>query len=436
LAIPYFDVGFWVVVALVAAALRVTRRKLLAFGIWNSLALYIMTDLQTVLAAAAFTMTAWLVLWMVLRLRALACEAQAQARQAMLVAAVSNSGGVTTFPSRGIEGGGELLYRAAALSRLAALAAILALAFPVFLFIFYKLTLEYKAVGDWLKASDLASLQILAKGSRWLVFSYVVLRFVETMHAVLWKNLRLLDPLSLMGYFVPFHMLYCGPVNRYDEHLRWEDFAARPQTANAWLLGLNDVTTGLFYKFVVAEYWRQFFFGSGPLGSTSWWDTALVVVYLFFDFAGYSSIALGVGRWLSVPTPVNFRSPFQATTVTDFFTRWHISLGSFVLRNIYTPIQLALTRRWGIKNAWRAGIIALLAGWLFVGLWHRLSWAFLAYGVGMGVLVWTEKWVRDRLLKKTWARSQTARRVLQALGPVYVFVAVTTAIHFVIREIF
>ena len=435
MAISYFDIPFWIMVAGMAVALRLTGRKATTFGALNLGALFLVADLRTAIAAAAFALAAWYVLWSVLRVRALAELAQREA-QMVLAGSASLTGGrgaVGTLPEPDAGTDRHLDQRARLLAKLATFLTGAALLFPIALFAFYKVSLEFSIVAEGLRShSELTALDLLVKGLRALVFSYVALRYVEAAHAVLWKKARLIDPLGLAGYLIPFHMLLCGPVNRYDEHLRWESSPIRDD--NAGLLGLNDITTGLFYKFVVAEYLKVFFFGN-TLASTSWWDTALIFVYLFFDFAGYSRIALGIGRWLGVPTPVNFRSPFLATSVTEFFTRWHMSLGSFVLRNIYTPIQLTLTRRWGVKQAWCAGMIALLTSWLFVGLWHRLSLAFLAYGILMGVLVWTEKWLRDRALKQPWARSRWAGWASQILGPVYVFVMVTTALHLIMQEI-
>ena len=435
MAISYFDLSFWLMIAAMAVSLRLIGRKVATFGVLNFGALFLVADLQTAIAAAGFALAAWYVLWSALRVRALAEEAQREAKMVLAgsVSLVGERGGATTLPEPDAGTDRRREQRARLLAKLASLLTGVALLFPIVLFVFYKISLEFNTVADGLRShSELITLDFLAKGLRAVAFSYVALRYVEAAHAVLWKNARLIDPIGLAGYLIPFHMLLCGPVNRYDEHLRWE---LSPMLDDSWgLLGLNDITTGLFYKFVVADYLKLFFFGDA-LASTSWWDTALIFVYLFFDFASYSRIALGIGRWLGVPTPVNFRTPFLATSITDFFTRWHMSLGTFVSRNIYTPIQLTLTRRWGVRQAWRVSLVALLAVWLFVGFWHRLSLPFLCYGLGMGMLIWVEKWLRDQVLKKSWARTPWSRQVMQIVGPVYVFVVITTALHIIIQEI-
>lgn len=266
-----------------------------------------------------------------------------------------------------------------------------------------------------------------------LGLSYVFLRCLEAAHGVVWKQQRLIDPLALFGYLFPFPLLLSGPVNRYDDHLRMDEIIA----PSDWLGIVNDVTTGFFYKFLLAEYLRVWWFGTGePMRSAGWADTAVLFVYIFFDFAGYSRIVLGIGRAIGIPTPENFRAPFRSASVTEFFTRWHMSLGAFVQRNIYTPLQLFLVRRWGVRRATAVGLVVLAVAWVFVGLWHRLSVGFVAYGLGMAAVVWVEKWVRDRALKRAWARTRVAKVLTRVLGPVYVFVVMTTMIHLVIGEIF
>ena len=269
-----------------------------------------------------------------------------------------------------------------------------------------------------------------------LGLSYVFLRCCDATHSTVWKGLPLVGPLALSGYLFPFHMLLSGPINRYDEHVGMDRHREAGPCFARWLEIVNHITTGLLYKFVLADYLRTIWFGPGePLRSAGWADTAVLFAYIFFDFAGYSRIALGIGLALAVPTPQNFRSPFGSSSLTDFFTRWHMSLGTFVQRNIYTPLQLYSVRRWGIRRAGLTSLCALLLAWIFVGLWHRLSIGFLLYGVGMAALVALEKYVRDKALKKPWARTRATAIIVRIAGPAYVFVTMTTVLHFIIAEI-
>ncbi|MFH1024905.1 MAG: MBOAT family O-acyltransferase [Planctomycetota bacterium] len=270
-----------------------------------------------------------------------------------------------------------------------------------------------------------------------LSFSYVVLRALDMVACVSFRNARLMDPISCLGYLFPIHMLVSGPVNPYQEHLRINVEARTKIPLEQYLLGANDIATGLLYKFVISEYMRIFFFGlDGKVESRSLLDTAYLLIYTFFDFAGYSRMAVGLGRFFGIPTPENFNSPFLAKSITELFTRWHMSLGGFIQRNVYTPLQLRLVRAWGVKNAVWSGLVVLICSWVAVALWHRVSPLFLLYGLCMAASIWVEKIVRDKVLRSGWGGKRGVQRAWAVAGPVYVFSALTLMVHLVIREIF
>ncbi len=381
------DIRFWAIVALLAFALRAMPcRKTIGFGLWNILGLTVLGGWQ--LAASALVVT--LLFWTLVR-----------------------------------------LAQSASLSKVAVVATI---AVPVGLFLVNKLGADWTLVRGWIGEHPQALLlhRLLVN----LAFSYVFLRMIELAHCVVWKGMPLGNVLSTAGYLFPFHMILAGPVSRYEDHLRMDEPSAPQDTWLVALTGADQIASGLIYKYVVAEYLRVCCFGvEGRLTSLGWIDTALLFVYLFFDFAGYSRIMLGAGVWMGVPTPQNFRSPFAAATITDFFSRWHMSLGAFIQRNIYMPLQMTLVRRWGIRRALWAGLAALIPAWAFVGLWHRFSLGFIVYGLTFAVVVAAEKLIRDRVLRQGWSQSPLATWSARLLGPVYVFVVVTTMLHLVITEL-
>jgi D-alanyl-lipoteichoic acid acyltransferase DltB (MBOAT superfamily) len=300
--------------------------------------------------------------------------------------------------------------------------------------------LAYKSAGDWEAARTAMPTDGPLPDAFWLLaalsFSYAFLRSLDAVRAVLAKGSPLLDPLGLAGYLFPFHMLLAGPIASYDEHLKLNADGPEGLSSDRMISAASDIATGLVYKHVCAEYLRVFLFGLDlPLASQGLIDTAALFVYLFFDFAGYSRIALGVGTLMGVPTPVNFRAPFDAHNVTEFFARWHMSLGGFVTRNIYVPLQLRLVRRFGVRRSVWLAFVSLLACWLFVGLWHRLSWRFAAYGAVFALIVWTEKLVLDRRWLRPARPGSGLAYVRRGLGMAYVFAVVTVMLHLVMGEI-
>jgi D-alanyl-lipoteichoic acid acyltransferase DltB (MBOAT superfamily) len=306
-----------------------------------------------------------------------------------------------------------MLRRAGARSRAAA--AVVAAA--ALLFVAHKLQLEgVVAPGP---------LGLLAR----LAWSYAFLRVVDAALAV-HGGARLADPLTLVGFLFPFHMLVAGPIGAYRAHLSADEAPPADDDAAALVAGLDVATTGLFFKLVLAEALRVFAFGlDGPLRTSGPLDSALLLVYLFFDFAGVSLVALGIGRLLGVPTPVNFERPFLATSLTDFWQRWHMSLGAWVRAHLFLPLQVRLVRAWGVRRAYVAGLLVLVASFGFVGAWHRFDPRFLAWGLGMGAALALEKLVRDRLLRHEWARGVLAGRAWRVIGPAYVFALIALSLH-------
>jgi len=306
------------------------------------------------------------------------------------------------------------------------------------LFLLHKLNLanieftsQLKLTAPWFPADILLSFFVT------LSFSYIFVRCIDLARSCIWENTPLIDPISLMGYLMPFHMLVAGPVNIYDDHVRAEEKPFSPMTPSNVLLIINEITTGLFYKFVLSEGIRIYFYGlNGSISIDKWFDPFVLVVYVFFDFAGYSKIARGLGHLYGIPTPVNFNSPFLATSITEFFTRWHMSMGQFIRNNIFTPIQLQLVRRVGVELSSVASIITLVISFGFVGLWHRLSWTWFLWGIVMGVLMAGEKFVLTFLIKKKLNPVGGFKTVTDNLGRLYVFLVVASTIYFTAKETF
>ena len=279
----------------------------------------------------------------------------------------------------------------------------------IFLFSLHKFNLanstfsaQLKQVAPWFPAEILLPFFVT------LSFSYIFVRCIDLAHSCIWKNKPLIDPISLMGYLMPLHMLVSGPVNIYDDHMQANEKSSPQMTPSRVLLVINEITTGLFYKFVLAEGIRIYFYGlNGNISAIEWFDSFILLIYIFFDFAGYSKIARGIGLLYGIPTPVNFNAPFLATSVTEFWTRWHMSLGQFVLRSFFTPIQLQLVRRVGVKWAATSSIVPLVISFCFVGLWHRYSWVWFLWGVAMGILMAVEKFVGTFLIVRNYLFFQT-----------------------------
>jgi len=193
-----------------------------------------------------------------------------------------------------------------------------------------------------------------------------------------------------------FPQLIAGPILRYSEieaQLR-----NRQTTLKNFAYGITRFLVGLGKKVLLANYASAVvskLFGSaaGISGLTvtqSWLGMILYAFHIYFDFSGYSDMAIGLGHMFGFNYSENFNYPYTATSVTDFWRRWHISLGSFFRDYVYIP--LGGNRRHQLRN--------MLIVWALTGLWHGASWNFVLWGLYFFIFLALEKYVYGKLLKK------------------------------------
>ncbi|NNF16824.1 MAG: hypothetical protein HKN70_08745, partial [Gammaproteobacteria bacterium] len=211
-------------------------------------------------------------------------------------------------------------------------------------------------------------------------FSYVALRAVDLLRAVVEKRHAPPDLFSLINYLLPFHMLAAGPIQAYDEFARQPAVPASLSPRDV-LESVERITLGLFKKFVLAYAIQSIFLTDFEAdGLYFFLEVQVFFLWLYLDFSAYSDIAVGVGRLLGVATPENFNRPYLARNAIDFWNRWHISLAQFVRRNLFIPIQLHLTRRFEGRYPLLIASVAFSIAFVLCGLWHGLSINFLLWG--------------------------------------------------------
>ncbi len=191
-----------------------------------------------------------------------------------------------------------------------------------------------------------------------------------------------------------FHQLVAGPIVRYS------DIASEIENRSINLTevynGINRFITGLCKKILIAntagEIAKPLISGDiNDLTVTSAWiGIILFSIQIYFDFSGYSDMAIGMGLMLGFHYKENFNYPYMATSVTDFWRRWHISLGSFFRDYLYIPIGGNRTHL--VRN--------LIVVWFLTGLWHGASWNFVIWGLFYGLFIILEKKFLTKLLKK------------------------------------
>ena len=200
---------------------------------------------------------------------------------------------------------------------------------------------------------------------------------------------------NLLLYISMFPQLIAGPIVRYgtiaseitDRHVDSSDLAE----------GMMRFLRGLGKKVILAnqlsEISSQLLTGSGLENLStvgSWVGIVAFTFQIYFDFSGYSDMAIGIGRCLGFHFNENFDHPYCCVSITDFWRRWHISLGSFFRDYLYIP--LGGNRRHQALN--------ILIVWMLTGFWHGASWNFLLWGVFYGMIVMIEKYTLLKVIQR------------------------------------
>lgn len=206
------------------------------------------------------------------------------------------------------------------------------------------------------------------------------------------KDFKLWDYLYFLLFFPSFDS---GPIDRSRRF--GEDLGRRiPRDEYAGMLarGILLFMVGMVYKLVLAALAYRLYlpstWGDGPFLQELGKQLACAYsygLYLFFDFAGYSLMAMGLAFCLGVRLPRNFRAPFLARDLTDFWNRWHITLSTWLRDFVFMRLVRLLMKRRLVRGRLRTAQLALLADMLLMGLWHGVTVDYVAYGLYHGVLM-------------------------------------------------
>ena len=202
--------------------------------------------------------------------------------------------------------------------------------------------------------------------------------------------------LKLGTYIAMFPQLIAGPLVRYADIAPQLD--SRQTTLEDVSSGACRFVIGLSKKVLLANVLYELitaFQQSRDLSVLYFWLYAVsFALQLYFDFSGYSDMAIGLGRIFGFRFQENFNYPYISGSITEFWRRWHISLGSWFRDYVYIPLGGNRVS----KAKWLRNILVV---WMLTGLWHGASWNFVLWGLGFAVLLVAEKLVYGRLLQRT-----------------------------------
>ncbi len=194
--------------------------------------------------------------------------------------------------------------------------------------------------------------------------------------------------ISFGAYVSLFPQLIAGPIVRYVDVEK--ELKERTHTLRGFSLGLRRFLIGLGKKVLLANNLGlliQIFRDSSEKSLLFYWMYAVAfTLHIYFDFSGYSDMAIGLGRIFGFRFSENFDYPYLSKSVTEFWRRWHISLGSWFRDYVYIPLGGNRVPRW----RWVCNIFIV---WALTGLWHGAAWNFVLWGLMFAILLWIEKQV-------------------------------------------
>jgi len=282
------------------------------------------------------------------------------------------------------------------------------------LFVMVKTEPLALAASGWLRSLSGQSTELAsALDLPWLGFSYLAFRLLHVLRDFQAGRLPAYTLSEFVTYGIFFPAYTAGPIDRSQHFIGELQRVASPgqdadsvQRAEDTIAGAWRILLGVFKKFVLAD--SLALIALNPVNAeqttSTLWMWALLYAYalrIYFDFAGYTDIALGLARLLGIRLPENFERPYLKTNLTAFWNSWHITLAQWFRAYFFNPLTRALRTRPQKLPAWLVILVGQFTTMLLIGLWHGVTWNFAIWGGwhGLGLFVhnrWSG-WIRPRL---------------------------------------
>ena len=223
-------------------------------------------------------------------------------------------------------------------------------------------------------------------------YTFQILSYIIDLY---WGNVeRQRNPFRFLLYISMFPQLVAGPIVRYSAIE--QEIRERHVTLNDFSSGITRLILGLAKKVILANHLStivEAFFGGDVANLTvlgTWYAVIVYAMQIYFDFSGYSDMAIGMGYLFGFHFDENFKHPFLCRDISEFWQRWHISLGTFFRDYLlYVPI-FGKRRKYG----------GLFLVWFCTGLWHGASWNFVIWGLYFGLFIFIEQLIGKKRIKK------------------------------------
>jgi alginate O-acetyltransferase complex protein AlgI len=285
-----------------------------------------------------------------------------------------------------------------------------------------------RILRDWQgQDTSLAS----ASELQWLGFSYVAFRLIHTLRDRQTGRLPELNLREYTTYVIFFPAYTAGPIDRAERFL--EDLQVLPGPEAARLVqGGMRIAVGIGKKFVIADSLAYFALNATKAEQATSTGGLWVLLYaytlqIYFDFSGYSDIAIGIGQLFGIKLPENFKLPYLKRNITVFWQSWHITLSNWVRFYVFSPLSRYLLMRDNRPSPTMIAFICQMATMIVIGLWHGVTWGFVVWGIWHGVGLFIHKVYSDRTRPYYIQLRQKPRQnqVLGVLGTIITFHYVT-----------
>ncbi len=290
-----------------------------------------------------------------------------------------------------LEAVGGLIYLYQVQERTRKIAAAAAITSLLIIFVFLKYQPAAQGISELWRNFNGQSVNLARAGEiAWVGYSYFAFRLMHVLRE--WQQGRkieagLRDFVIYVAYFPAFT---AGPIDRL-EHFQKELQNRGSHSINEdFLEGGKRIAHGLFFKFILADSLSVFAINATSAAQTtgSGWLWVMVYAYalrLYFDFSGYSDIAIGISHLMGIQLPENFNKPYLSENVTVFWNRWHITLTQWFRTYYFNPVARYLRSQ---KKQLPAGVIIFftqVTTMLLIALWHGISWNFVIWGLWNGL---------------------------------------------------
>ncbi len=286
-----------------------------------------------------------------------------------------------------------------------------------------------QTIRQWVgQSSNLAGLATL----RWFGYSYIAFRLIHTLRDFQNKRYQVVELQNYFNYVLFFPTLAAGPIDRLERFSRdYHQVAGNGSVPRDLLEGGKRLAIGFFKKFFLADSLAIIAINSSSIFQvqSTFWMWILLYAYAFqiyFDFSGYTDIAIGLARIMGIRVPENFNQPYLKTNITQFWNSWHITLTQWVRTYLFNPLTRSMRTSIFKNLPVLTMFIGQLSTMVFIGLWHGISVNFLLWGMwhALGLFL-QNRW--SNLFRGTQERiaGSPVQRVLDGVSVILTFHFVT-----------